>query len=873
MKNKIRPIRVESRVKMEEKSPLLGITFELLLLFTGLIGYLFCNTTALDMNIPIPLVLLIAALSLGAMILLVWYKRVFFGVLGGLTGLTLMAFPVTFPMLRSMGRSLEVCYNYTVYLLASQPNYSDYKDHLTMQIEDVIATPLILQRHFYSAIILVAIIASVFFALAFFRRIPPILSFLVPMAGLIPYFLYGIVPHFAAFSIFLSAVIGCYGQSAIRHIAQIKRQKGIKKEKIPKQTNAQRLDFAARSGSFGIVVTAMMLLITMGTATFIYARPIVEMETVRQTIDRLSEDGMNLLFAETYEKNLNVGGYMVEDEKLALEVPRWRRLKVASVFSKTGTPIYLRYRTTTELTTEGWAVPDEKFTENLYSQVDPSFCEYMQYYKYLSLTGGADPLGSGLDAVDSEEKGYIIDSITVRPKYKVSNVLGIPGGVAETSPVSNYTELERVGDTVLVHHDSPRNRSYTYQVTTPALTSNEYLGRFQKTQDAYIRYRHQYSSKDSFLYNELRYSVFVNSRYTDLDYNLGNLIRPKAVELTQNYKTRLEKTQALERYFRENYTYSAARQRLVREDGSVASAYDYINYFLFQNEKKDGYCTLFASSMATMLRSIGIPARVASGYYVEPKMMDLDSFGSELVDNNYHAWVEVYFDGIGWLSFDPTPGFGSEPNYYLLDLADQGLESEFGQEEVMIEEEEIEGIIIYTDVMPEPTIPVEEEELPVTPFPQFVRSNPWVATVIGISLLVILLAGAIWFVLWSHRNALRRVRNLSPAEGVREAYNILLRLMQLRGFGFFAGELLESFACRVDNLEIAPLPMKPILPILQKALYGHLELSEEERGMVADFIEALDRKIFRSANPFKAVWYSATLRMKPKHQKLRWKFE
>ncbi len=879
MKKREKPIHVAAAVRMEEKKPHLGIALELLLLLTGLVGYLFCNTTALDMQIHPLVILLISVLSLGAMIALVWFKRVFFGVLGGLAGVSLLAWPISFPMFRSLWRSLVVCYNYTVYLLASQPNYSDYKDHLTMDIETVIATPMILQRHFNTALVLVALIAAVFFALAFFRRIPPILAFLVPMAGLIPFFLYGIVPHYVAFSVFLSAVIGCYGQSAIRQMNRIKlpkAQKGKGQKKKPAKeilTSAQRLNFAARSGSFGIVVMAMMLLITMLTATFIYTRPIVEMETVRKGIDMLAEDAMNLIFAETYEKNLNVGGYMEEGETLALEVPRWRRLKVATVYATTDTPVYLRYRTAVELAEEGWTMPDEEHTTKLNEWVDPSFCEYTQFYKYIALTSGEDPLAQDLDAVDSEERGYVKDEITIKPKYRVSNVLGIPGGAVEASPVSKYNELERVGDTVLMHHDSPRNRTYTFQVVTPVFTNNAFLGTFQKTQDAYASYRARYSSKDSFLNNELKYSGFVKSHYIALYSGLDQLVRPLAKELTDKYPNQLEKVQAIERYFRENYSYSTARQRLVLEDGSLASAYDQVNYFLFQNKEKTGYCTLFSTSMVSMLRSLNIPARVVSGYYATPQMIDVDEYGTELSDNNFHSWVEVYFDGIGWITFEPTPGFGPEPNYYLLDLVDQGLQSEFADQEVTIEEEKIEGIIIYTDVLPEPTMPEEEEKIPLAALPIFRQTPPWVKILVVVLFALMLVALLVYGVFWGHHSALRRIKTLPPKKGVQAGYYVILRLMQMRGFKFFEGELLESFAQRVDNLALAPLPMKPILPILQKALFSDLELSEEERKPVVDFVLALDKKMFRSVNPFKALWCSITLRAKPRHQKMIWKFE
>jgi len=77
---------------------------------------------------------------------------------------------------------------------------------------------------------------------------------------------------------------------------------------------------------------------------------------------------------------------------------------------------------------------------------------------------------------------------------------------------------------------------------------------------------------------------------------------------------------------------------------------DAVDYFLF--ESKEGYCVYFASAMVVMARSIGIPARFVTGYAVgvwNPIMEAYDVTGS-----NAHAWVEIYFEGYGWVEFDPT---------------------------------------------------------------------------------------------------------------------------------------------------------------------------------------------------------------------------
>jgi hypothetical protein len=79
-------------------------------------------------------------------------------------------------------------------------------------------------------------------------------------------------------------------------------------------------------------------------------------------------------------------------------------------------------------------------------------------------------------------------------------------------------------------------------------------------------------------------------------------------------------------------------------------------FFLFK--AKRGFCEQFATAMAVMCRTQGIPARVAVGYGTG----DYNSLTGyyEVKESDAHAWVEVYFPAAGWVPFDPTPGW-SDP--------------------------------------------------------------------------------------------------------------------------------------------------------------------------------------------------------------------
>jgi hypothetical protein len=75
----------------------------------------------------------------------------------------------------------------------------------------------------------------------------------------------------------------------------------------------------------------------------------------------------------------------------------------------------------------------------------------------------------------------------------------------------------------------------------------------------------------------------------------------------------------------------------------------------FVTRTKAGYCQHFAGAMALMLRMLGVPARVAVGFTSGTR----DDGKWVVADRDAHAWVEVWFPGEGWVTFDPTPGRGT----------------------------------------------------------------------------------------------------------------------------------------------------------------------------------------------------------------------
>ncbi len=126
------------------------------------------------------------------------------------------------------------------------------------------------------------------------------------------------------------------------------------------------------------------------------------------------------------------------------------------------------------------------------------------------------------------------------------------------------------------------------------------------------------------------------------EYGKDRRIRALAEEITRGIDTYYDKVQAITDYLRYDYFYSLKPGRA--PDG------DQLSHFLFSSKK--GYCSYFAFSMALLCRSLGIPARVVIGFYIDPEIELLGYY--PVRSDMAHAWVEVYFDGYGWVDFDPT---------------------------------------------------------------------------------------------------------------------------------------------------------------------------------------------------------------------------
>lgn len=135
----------------------------------------------------------------------------------------------------------------------------------------------------------------------------------------------------------------------------------------------------------------------------------------------------------------------------------------------------------------------------------------------------------------------------------------------------------------------------------------------------------------------------LDRRFLALPRGLPTVIRDTARRVTAGAVNDYERATALQQWFRDTGGFSYSTQV------ADSSGTDAIAAFL---ATRSGYCVQFASAMAVMARALGVPARVAVGF-LPGRLQDDGSWAVNIRDA--HAWPELYFEGTGWVRFEPTP--------------------------------------------------------------------------------------------------------------------------------------------------------------------------------------------------------------------------
>lgn len=139
------------------------------------------------------------------------------------------------------------------------------------------------------------------------------------------------------------------------------------------------------------------------------------------------------------------------------------------------------------------------------------------------------------------------------------------------------------------------------------------------------------------------YPTWIVERYLQLPPTLSDRTKELALQIAADSETPYDVASAVTQWMRDNITYSSTVP-------TPPSDQDVIDWMLF--DQKEGFCNYYATSEIMLLRSLGIPSRMAVGY--AQGEFDSETGLYTIRQRDAHAWVEVYFPGIGWVEFEPT---------------------------------------------------------------------------------------------------------------------------------------------------------------------------------------------------------------------------
>ena len=198
--------------------------------------------------------------------------------------------------------------------------------------------------------------------------------------------------------------------------------------------------------------------------------------------------------------------------------------------------------------------------------------------------------------------------------------LPLPYPIRELDILGTWRYDSRTLDVAYVGGGAARELSYKVKSFTPAITAE-------------------------LLDSTISAPAKIRRPMTRLPDELPEVIRTRAREVTRGAESNFAKAVALQDWFRQD---GGFRYSLEQRDGS---GMDLLASFV--TDDRVGYCEQFAAAMAAMGRTLGIPSRIAVGFLDGAAQPD----GRILyTSDDRHAWPEMYFSGVGWVRFEPTPG-------------------------------------------------------------------------------------------------------------------------------------------------------------------------------------------------------------------------
>lgn len=361
---------------------------------------------------------------------------------------------------------------------------------------------------------------------------------------------------------------------------------------------------------------------------------------------------------------------------------------------------------------------------------------------------------------------------------------------------------------------------------------------------------------------EENYRRFVYDTYVGIPVNQFKRIEQIDLGVSKAYdrSTMIQVVQKVVRYLEDTTRYTLS-------PGPLPEGEDYIEYFLFDSKK--GYCAHYASAAVMILRYYGVPARYVEGYIVTDRDIkkgipgttlypqatynesgmehwyDATKTTVEIRDTNAHAWVEVYFDGVGWIPIEVTAGYSN----FGIESLNESIQSE------------VSNIPTTTPMptsqpKPTPTLkPETEEELPLsptisisptkatdnsnsnkTPEEEAVLHDLQMVKIFICPVLIIFTVVLIRYRILQYVNEKKKTDMLHRNEAALYLYAQIEEMIKILRVRKNEDETYEDFFKRVkDNYDALPEGFEEIITLLRKARFSNQRISKEEYDKILSY--------------------------------------
>ena len=300
------------------------------------------------------------------------------------------------------------------------------------------------------------------------------------------------------------------------------------------------------------------------------------------------------------------------------------------------------------------------------------------------------------------------------------------------------------------------------------------------------------------------------SRYLNIPQTVPDRVKDLAVSITKNEHNNYDKVKAIEQYLSRNYTYSYT-------PGNLPKDRDFVDYFLFDN--KEGYCTYYATAMSILTRCIGIPSRYVEGYLLPNQPIKNDLY--EVTNEQAHAWVEVYFEGVGWIQFEPTSSFSG--NLYQ--------HAQFPQSTRTAQPSGY-TTPVNTNSPSNNNLPNQQTTNTKADYTKLLVILAAILSIILVLFLIVLAN------ILRRKKVISNITKLPPREGVLELYNYFMKYLVYQKADFVGGETPMEHAVRLDNIgRFFPYKLQEIAKIFVDARYTKKELSQSDFNKVLSFFQ------------------------------------